>query len=92
MYDIMLLRQLLSVINANIKRNPNPNPHPKPNPNSNPYLNPKKTGLFWRLERLGGGGGPSWPPPLEISAVDRAIAAKICTMVVCDVIYKIVYI
>ena len=29
--------------------------------------------------------------PLEISAVDRAIAAKICTMVVCDVIYKIVY-
>ena len=30
-------------------------------------------------------------PPLEISAVDRAITAKICTMVVCDVIYKIVY-
>ena len=29
--------------------------------------------------------------PLEISAVDRAIAAKISTMVVCDVIYKIVY-
>ena len=29
----------------------------------------------------------------EISAVDRAIAAKICTMVVCDVhvIYKTVY-
>ena len=48
-------------------------------------LNPKKTGLFWRLERL-----PP-PPPLEISAVDRAIAATICTMVVCDVIYKIVY-
>ena len=21
-------------------------------------FNPKKTGLFWRLERLGGGGGP----------------------------------
>ena len=37
-----------------------------------------------------GGGGPI-RPPLEISAVDRAIAAKICTMVVCDVIYKIVY-
>ena len=48
-------------------------------------LNPKKTGLFWRLERLGGGGGGG------ISAVDRAIAAKICTMVVCDVIYKTVY-
>ena len=28
---------------------------------------------------------------IEISAVDRAIAAKISTMVVCDVIYKIVY-
>ena len=40
-----------------------------------------------RLVRLGG----SWPPPLEISAVDRAIAAKICTMVVCDVIYKTIY-
>ena len=26
------------------------------------YLNPKKTGLFWRLVRLGGGGhdGPPW--------------------------------
>ena len=47
-----------------------------------------------RLGYFGGwkdwGGGPWWPP-LEISAVDRAIAAKICTMVVCDVIYKIVY-
>ena len=50
-------------------------------------VNPKKTGLFWRLERL----GAMMAPPLEISAVDRAIAAKICTMVVCDVIYKIVY-
>ena len=53
-----------------------------------PCFNPKKTGLFWRLERQGGGG--SWPP-LDISAVDCAIAAKICTMVVCNVIYKIVY-
>ena len=44
-------------------------------------INPKKTGLFWRLVRLGG----------EILAVDRAIAAKICTMVVCDVIYKTIY-
>ena len=42
----------------------------------------------------GGGGGAnlSPPPPPESSAVDRVIAAKICTMVVCDVIYKIVYI
>ena len=39
----------------------------------------------------GGGGGGHDGPPLEISAVDRAIAAKISTMVVCDVIYKIVY-
>ena len=37
------------------------------------------------------GRGAIRPPPLEISAVDRAITAKICTMVVCDVIYKIVY-
>ena len=29
--------------------------------------------------------------PLEIAAVDRAIAAKICTMVVCDVIYKTIF-
>ena len=29
--------------------------------------------------------------PLEISAVDCAIGAKISTMVVCDVLYKIVY-
>ena len=43
---------------------------------------------FWRLERLGGGAIMA---PLEISAVDRAIAAEISTMVVCDVIYKIVY-
>ena len=54
-------------------------------------LNPNYTGLFWRLVRLGGGGGAMMAPPLEISAVDRAIAAKICTMVVCDVIYKTIY-
>ena len=36
------------------------------------------------------GGGPKGPP-LKISAADRAIAAKICTMVVWDVIYKIIY-
>ena len=35
-------------------------------------------------------GGGAYQAPLEISAVDRAITAKICTMVVCDVIY-IVY-
>ena len=38
-----------------------------------------------------GGGGAMMAPPLEISAVDRAIAVKISTMVVCDVIYKVVY-
>ena len=47
-----------------------------------------------RLGYFGGwkdwGGGPK-RPPLQISAVDRAITAKICTMVVCNVIYKIVY-
>ena len=61
-----------------------------PSPETPTHFNPKKTGLFWRLERLGGGGG-AMMAPLEISAVDCAIAAKICTMVVCDVIYKIVY-
>ena len=40
--------------------------------------------------QTGGGGGGGGIIP-EISAVDRAIAAKICTMVVCDVIYKTVY-
>ena len=49
------------------------------------------------LKRLGylvagkTGGGGAYRAPLEFSAVDRAITAKICTMVVCDVIYKIVY-
>ena len=28
-------------------------------------FNPKKTGLFWRLERLGGGGGGHDGPPIE---------------------------
>ena len=45
----------------------------------------------WKDWGGGGGGHDGPPPPLEISAVDRAIAAKISTMVVCDVIYKIVY-
>ena len=40
--------------------------------------------------KLHTGGGANLAPP-EILAVDHAIAAKICTMVVCDVIYKIVY-
>ena len=48
-----------------------------------------------RLGYFGGwtdwGDGPPPPPPLEISAVDCAIAAKIFTMVICDVIYKTVY-
>ena len=26
-------------------------------------INPKKTGLFWRLVRLGGGGGGMMAPP-----------------------------
>ena len=43
-------------------------------------INPSLT-----LKRLGYLG--SW----KNSAVDRAITAKMCTMVVCDVIYKIVY-
>ena len=43
-------------------------------------------GYFASLNSWGGAG-----PPPKISAVDRAITAKICTMVVCDIIYKIVY-
>ena len=50
----------------------------------------KRLGYFGSWKNWGGGGGPI-RPPLEISAVDHAITAKICTMVVCDVIYKIVY-
>ena len=42
-------------------------------------LNPNQPGLFWRLS-CGGG--------LQISAADRAIAAKICIKVECDVNYK----
>ena len=57
-----------------------------------PSINPKQTWLFWRLERLGGGGGGgAIMAPFEISAVGNAIAAKICIMVVCDVIYKMVF-
>ena len=58
----------------------------------------RKFEIILTIKRLGyfgswknGGGGIRPPGPLEISAVDRAITAKICTMVVCDVIYKIVY-
>ena len=51
----------------------------------------KRLGYFGSWKNGGGGGGVPIRPPLEISAVDRAITAKICTMVVCDVIYKIVY-
>ena len=51
-----------------------------------------RLGYFGGWKYWGGGGAMmAPPPPLEISAVDRAITAKICTMVVCDVIYKIVY-
>ena len=49
-----------------------------------------RLGYFGGWKDWGGGGGPI-RPPLEISAVDHAIAAKICTMVVRDVIYKILY-
>ena len=38
----------------------------------------------------GGGGGGAAPSPLQISAVDRAIAAKIGIKVECDVNYKTV--
>ena len=37
---------------------------------------------------LPAGGGGLLQPPLQISAVDRAIAAKICIKVECDVNYK----
>ena len=53
-------------------------------PGSSARLTLKRLGYFGGWKDWGGGA-------LEISAVDRAIAAKICTMVVCDVIYKIVY-
>ena len=36
-----------------------------PSPETPTHFNPKKTGLFWRLERLGGGGGAPWWPPLR---------------------------
>ena len=50
-------------------------------------LKPKKTGLVLvNGENWGGGGALGLP--LEISAVDCSMTAKICTMVVCDVIYK----
>ena len=44
----------------------------------------------WVARGGGGGGGCFSPPPLQISAVDRAIAAKICIKVECDVNYKTV--
>ena len=53
-------------------------------------VNPNQPGLFWRLSSPGGGGGGLLQPPLQISAVDRAIAAKICMKVECDVNYKTV--
>ena len=55
------------------------------------HLTLKRLGYFGSWKNWGGGGGGPIGPPLEISAVDRANTAKICTMVVCDVIYKIVY-
>ena len=54
-------------------------------------INPNQPGLFWRLSSPGGGGGGgAVAAPLQISAVDRAIAAKICIKVECDVNYKTV--
>ena len=50
-------------------------------------LNPNPTGLFEGLESTG--GGLIWPPP-QISAADRAIAAKICMRVGPDLICKTV--
>ena len=55
------------------------------------FLTLIRLGYFGGWKDWGGGGGHDGPP-LEISAVDHAIAAKISTMVVCDVFYKIVYI
>ena len=51
-------------------------------------FNPRKTGLFWRLVRRGGGMMPPPPPPPHPPEI---LAVKICTMVVCDVIYKTIY-
>ena len=60
-----------------------------------PVLTLKRLGYFGGWKDWGGGGGGvghvAPPPPPEISAVDRTIAVKICTMVVCDVIYKTIY-
>ena len=50
-------------------------------------LNPNPTGLFEGVESTG--GGLIWPP-LQISAADRAIAAKICTKIETNVLYKTV--
>ena len=52
-------------------------------------INPNQPGLFWRLSSPGGGGG-GCSSPLQILAVDRAIAAKICIKVECNVNYKTV--
>ena len=52
---------------------------------SSNVVNPNQPGLFWRLSCPGGGGGAAL---LQISAVDRAIATKICIKVECDVNYK----
>ena len=49
-------------------------------------INSIQPGLFWRLSR--GGGGGLLPAPLQILAMDCAIAAKICLKVECDVNYK----
>ena len=62
------------------ERHPTQGFHGRPKDTLNPILEAGQTG---------GGGGGGMMAPLEISAVDRAIATQICTMVVCNVIYKI---
>ena len=51
---------------------------------SSDALTLKRLSYFGGWTDWGGGGG------IEISAVDLATVAKICAMVVCDVIYKTV--
>ena len=53
-------------------------------------LNPNQPRAILEAELPGGGGGGLLQPPLQISAADRSIAAKICIKVECHVNYKTV--